>query len=130
MDIMLSIQNIFVLYPEIKIAYLYGSAAKNRLRSDSDVDIAVSAQRPLTINERLNIINSLSKGLGREIDLVDLSTTHGLLLYEILTKGKLVLCKDTALKTELMKEVVYFAEDFLPQIQDFLDRKVRRFIGG
>jgi predicted nucleotidyltransferase len=129
MDIILSIQNILVLYPEIKIAYLYGSAAKNRLRSDSDVDIAVSAQRPLTIDERLNIITSLSKGLDREIDLVDLSTTHGLLLYEILTKGKLVLCKDTAFKAELMKEVVYFAEDFLPQIQDFLDRKVKRFIG-
>lgn len=130
MDIILSIKNVFVLYPEIKIVYLYGSAAKNRLRSDSDVDIAVSAQRQLSIDERINIINALSKGLGREIDLVDLSTTHGLLLYEILTKGKLIFCKNTSLKTELMKEVVYFAEDFLPQIQDFLDRKVRRFVGG
>jgi predicted nucleotidyltransferase len=130
MDIILSIQKIFVLYPEIKIAYLYGSAAKNRLRSDSDIDIAVSVQRPLSIDERLNIINSLSKGLGREIDLVDLSTTHGLLLYEIMTKGKLILCKNTPLKTELMKEVVYFAEDFLPQIEDFLERKIRRFTGG
>ena len=130
MDIILSIQKIFVLYPEIKIAYLYGSAAKNRLRSDSDIDIAVSVQRPLSIDERLDIINSLSKGLGREIDLVDLSTTHGLLLYEIMTKGKLILCKNTPLKTELMKEVVYFAEDFLPQIEDFLERKIRRFTGG
>jgi len=125
-----TIKTFLETYPHLQIAYVFGSAAKGRLRSDSDIDIAVAACEPLSVNVRLDLITALSKITGREIDLIDLKTTHGLLLHEIMTTGMLLFCKDTHLKYGFARETVYFAEDFLPQVRDFCDRKVRRFING
>ena len=117
-------------HPHIQLAIVYGSVVNNRMSVDSDIDIGVSAGRILSIDERISLISDLSHSIKREIDLVDLGTIHGLLLYEILTKGKQIICKSSCLKADFMKEVVYFVEDFLPQIREFLDRRIRRFAFG
>jgi predicted nucleotidyltransferase len=49
--------------------YVFGSAASERMRSDSDVDIAVSGLRPEIF---FRAMSDAERALGRSLDLIDL----------------------------------------------------------
>lgn len=77
----------------VHVAVLFGSAAKDRMRPDSDVDIAVlpSPDRSLSPDDELGLGVELDRLLGRDVDLVRLDTAstllrneaaHGRLIYE------------------------------------------------
>ena len=94
------IREILEPHEDILTVYLFGSAVKNRLRVDSDIDIAVAGKSIFTFDQKLEIANVLTKNLHREIDCIDLKAENGLLMYEILTKGKRVFAKDKKLTFE------------------------------
>ena len=62
----------------VVLAILFGSMAKNHARGDSDLDIAVSTSAPLTVEERLILIEDLALAFGRPwISLTSIKrTTH------------------------------------------------------
>lgn len=85
-------------HAEIAAAYLLGSAAEGRLRSDSDVDIAVLpvAPRGLPLPEQINLAAALSSVLGREVDLGMLTTRNLVYAKEAVTRGRRILDRDHA----------------------------------
>ncbi|OHA24332.1 MAG: hypothetical protein A3B11_02115 [Candidatus Taylorbacteria bacterium RIFCSPLOWO2_01_FULL_44_26] len=71
----------------------FGSQAKGRATATSDFDFAVFSGGPLSLSERTDIGESLSKKLNineDKIDIVDLYSVSPLLKFEVAKKGKLV----------------------------------------
>jgi uncharacterized protein len=89
-------------YPEVTAAYLLGSAAADRLRPESDVDVAILPARRsrLSIPDRLAIADKLSQVFGREVDLGFLSTTNLVYTKEAITAGRLLVDRDPSATAE------------------------------
>lgn len=114
----------------IRLGIVYGSAAVGRLRRDSDVDIAVLGDGPLGLDERLTLTARLASALGREIDLVDLYGLNGLILKQILCKGRVVLNTDQVAYESLARRMIYDSEDFLPLVVRSQKERLGRFVHG
>ena len=82
--------------PAIAAAFLLGSAVENRLRIDSDIDIAVlpSDAVALSLQDRLALTAALSRIVGREVDLGVLSTRNLVYAKEAVTRGLLIFERD------------------------------------
>jgi predicted nucleotidyltransferase len=82
----------------IDAAYLLGSAVTGRLRSDSDVDIAILPRRDAAISviDRMGLAAELGAIFGRTVDLGVL--THANLVYakEAVAHGRLIFERDRA----------------------------------
>ncbi|MBU6221158.1 MAG: nucleotidyltransferase domain-containing protein [Planctomycetes bacterium] len=80
----------------VQAAYVLGSAAADRLRPDSDIDVAIlpSVRGRLSIEERLALTAELTRIFGRTVDLGVLSTANVVYAKEAVTSGKLVYERD------------------------------------
>jgi predicted nucleotidyltransferase len=71
--------------------YLFGSAAADKLRGDSDIDLAflpqAEAADPMII---FNASQVLAGELGREVDLLDLTTASTVMAKEVIRTGVLL----------------------------------------
>jgi len=79
--------------PRIELVVRFGSAAAGRARPDSDVDVAVLAERELSLADQERVVVDLARRHGMpedRIDLVDLRTAPPLLLHEIAERGELL----------------------------------------
>jgi predicted nucleotidyltransferase len=83
---------------KVAAAYLLGSAASGRLRSDSDVDIAVLPVRgtSLSASERLDLAADLESLTGRIVDLGILHTGNLVYAKEAVANGRLIMEGDPA----------------------------------
>ena len=83
---------------KIAAAYLLGSAASGRLRSDSDVDIAMLPVRGtlLGAEERLSLAADLGRITGRTVDLGILHTGNLVYAKEAVANGRLILDHDAS----------------------------------
>lgn len=108
--------------PDLQLAYLFGSAATNRMRPDSDVDVAVAVFPQMDASRMMALIRGLSESIGRDIDLIDLQQAHGTILKEAM-QGKELICRDYTVKETLMKRLVYEQEDFMPLRRSMLARR-------
>ena len=74
----------------MQTAYVIGSAATDRLRADSDVDVAVLPSRHagLMVEDRLALTAELTRVFGRPVDLGVLSTANVVYANEAVTKGR------------------------------------------
>lgn len=113
----------------IRLAILFGSAARGRLRRDSDLDVAVASDRPLTPAEKLAIIESVAVLVGRPVDLVDLRAAGHAIRYEALAHGALLFCDDRTTLAEIAHRTVLDAEDFGPYLRRMLAERRRAWIG-
>jgi len=80
----------------VSAAYLLVSAAEDRLRPDSDVDIAVLPQhgQALPTQERLALAAELALIVGRNVDLGVLSTANLVYAKEAVARGRLIFERD------------------------------------
>lgn len=81
---------------EVTAVYLYGSAAADRLTSESDVDVGVlyrREQRP-TAARQLADQSALAARLNRDVDLVVLNDASPILRMQILKNGRLIVTND------------------------------------
>jgi predicted nucleotidyltransferase len=81
---------------DVEAAYLLGSAAADRMRTDSDVDIAILPRRRdgLSVNERLSLTGELVRAFGRTVDLGVLSTTNVVYAKEAVANGRILFERD------------------------------------
>lgn len=88
--------------PAVTAAYLLGSAAADRLRPESDVDLAILQARRsrLSVAERLALAATLSEIFCREVDLGFLSTTNLVYAKEAITAGRLLVDRDPSATAE------------------------------
>ena len=117
-------------FPQVQIAYLFGSAARAQLTSTSDIDVAVAADTKLPLDTRLAIATQLSKALHREVDLVDLQDVTGEILQQSLCQGTKLLQKDVGLHAELIKRLWFDQADMMPYRRRILAERRSRFLHG
>jgi uncharacterized protein len=123
------IEQVLDRHPSIVVAILFGSLATDHARKDSDLDLAVASITPLSSQTRLQLIEELAVGLGRPVDLIDLAQTHGPLLQQILTKGRLLICTDRTRYANLLLRVVYEEADVMPYYRRILAGRRQAWIG-
>lgn len=124
-----TIEQVLARHPSIVVAILFGSLAAGRGRFDSDLDLAVASTTPLDPQIRIQLIEELAVGLGRPVDLIDLAQTHGPLLQQILTKGRLIICADRTRYADLLLRVVYEEADVMPYYRRILAERRQAWIG-
>ena len=79
--------------PRLELVIRFGSTVANRARPDSDLDIAVLAERELSLADQERIVIGLSRRHGipeDKIDLVDLRRAPPLLQHEVAEQGELL----------------------------------------
>lgn len=90
--------------PDVVAAYLFGSVAEGRARSQSDVDVAVLLAADLDeearFDRRLRIGWEVERIIGRQTDLVVLNDAPPLLQHQVLKHGRLIFERDRAARVE------------------------------
>ena len=60
-------------------AFLFGSRVTGLARPDSDLDVAIGGESPLTFKERGNLTDALEEiGLEYKVDIIDLHDARGI----------------------------------------------------
>lgn len=122
------LKEVFAQFPQILIAVLFGSVASGYQRADSDLDIAVAADQPLTAGERMSMISALAERTGRPVDLIDLKAVSEPLLGQIVRHGRRVLGSDT-LYGALISRHLFERADFMPYRARILAERRMAWIG-
>lgn len=125
---LIRLREILKKHPAIRQAVVFGSVASGRARQDSDLDIAVEADHPLSAAEKQQLIETLAVTTGRPIDLIDLKTAGEPLLGQILTHGSRILGSNADYAT-LIRRHLFDAEDFLPYVERLLQERRQAWIG-
>jgi predicted nucleotidyltransferase len=112
----------------ISLAVLFGSVAAGQPRSESDLDIAVAADQPLTFAEKMAMIQALAEKTGRPIDLIDLATVTEPLLGQIVQHGRRLLGSDTLYGNLISRHLIEQA-DFMPYRNRMLAERRMAWIG-
>ena len=82
----------------IAALYLLGSAAKGTMRPDSDIDIALLPRNgtSFSLQDRIDLIGTLSLALRREVDLGLITPQNLIYASEAILTGKRILTLDAS----------------------------------
>ena len=93
-DNLTEIKNLFKKY-DVKDAYLFGSAAKNNLQEDSDIDFLINFSNKKNFenygNNYFNLLYALQDLLKRDVDLTAEETLSNPYLIESINQNKIKL---------------------------------------
>jgi predicted nucleotidyltransferase len=92
--------------PGLRAVYRYGSAGSVFERPDSDIDMAVLADRPLDFSALAALAAELSLLAGREVDLNDMRRLPVTLRVQIVTGGERLYAADVAAAEEYDSRVL------------------------
>lgn len=108
-------------FPYLSLAILFGSVAANKARYESDIDIAVQSDKPLTTEQKMEIIEAIAESTGRAVDLVDIKTAGIPIMSEVI-KGKRLLGSNSTFATVCSRHLID-AADFMPIIKRTLKER-------
>jgi len=114
----------------LKLALLYGSAADGKMRADSDVDVALLFDSPLTAEQKMRLVSRLESELKREVDLVDLFNLNGTILRRVLSQGRVLIQTKPDVLAALVRKMIYNQADMMPYVSRTLMERQQRFIYG
>jgi uncharacterized protein len=120
--------SLFAQQSHIQLALVFGSAARGTLMPDSDLDIAVLANHPLSHAEKRALIEQVAVLTGRAVDLVDLATVGQPLLGQIVKDAKRIKGTDSQFATLMTRNVLDQA-DFMPYVTRLLQTRRAAWIG-
>ena len=124
----LLLKEVLTQFPQVSLAILFGSVALGRQRPDSDLDIAIAANHPLSADEKMAIISTLAERIGRPIDLIDLGVAAEPLLGQVVRHGRRILGSDTQYG-ELIRRHLFEQADFMPYRNRILAERRQAWIG-
>jgi predicted nucleotidyltransferase len=94
MDITERIRGVLAGRQDVRLAYLFGSIAAGSARRSSDADIAVLFDE-VPVPAVLDLLSErLGAAVERPVDLVVLNLAPPLVAREVITRGRLLLCRD------------------------------------
>ena len=99
-------------YPQLKLAIMFGSQATGEATKDSDIDLALLADTPVSGNLKLELVEQIGARFGCPVDIVDLYFAAEPILGQVF-KGKRLLGDDTTYARLLTKHLINTA-DFVP----------------
>lgn len=114
--------------PDLLIVYGSFGAIPPRARIGSDVDVAVAGARPVDFGARLDLAVAVGEATGREVDVIDLSATHGPLLHAALC-GHVLEEDGIARRAALLSRHWTEEEDFGPAREAMLRARRAAFLG-
>lgn len=114
-------------FPHLLFGFLFGSAVAGRLRSDSDLDLAVyqesggylEVETERDLDREADIQVALERATGRDVDLVLLNRAPAAVCASALLSGRPILMRDRAFYTRYYLAVTAVASDFLDTERDF-----------
>lgn len=115
-------------YPQVQLAYLFGSVARGQAGHGSDVDVAIRAGRPLDVAEKMSMMGDIAAATGRPVDLIDLCRVGEPVLGQVLKYGTRLIGSN-ADHAELMRRHLFDAADFLPYVERMLEARRTAWIG-
>ena len=107
--------------PNIRLAILFGSRAGGNARSDSDIDLALLADKPLSSSTVLELIEAIGGEFGCPVDIVDLYDVPQPITGQVF-KG-IRLLGDNRTYAELLTRHLIDSADFLPLRQRTLEER-------
>lgn len=117
----------------VDLVIVYGSFAKGTAGRHSDVDIAISGEERLSLDDKTTIQAELSTRLGRELDIVDISTAEGIFLHRVMSEGKVVVeapLRGRAAYEKYAKRALYFNADYYPIYRRDQELRLKRLYAG
>lgn len=116
----------------LEMVLLFGSQVNGRAKQDSDIDIAYSAQKLLSTDEKIDLNNDLCDFFKKDIvDQVDIKNANPLLLYEISQNSKLIFGKEIDyIKFRTRAFRVFIDSRSLFKLKEFLIKKRQKFLSG
>jgi predicted nucleotidyltransferase len=123
---------LFNKHPAIEAAYLFGSAASGKLRSTSDIDIAIRLEPGMSPESgfelRIQLMDELERLLDRHTDVILLNNASLKLIHQVLAYGELLFARDETAERHyaIQKRKEYF--DFKYYIEKDR-RELRSFFG-
>jgi len=113
-------------HPKVILAYLFGSFAKSRIRTDSDVDLSVYLSEPYSDEDVSSIWGALEDLTRRDVDLIILNSAPPGIAWTSM-QGRNLVNKNERLRLKLMLEKSSEAEDFRELVMDLLRKRRRRW---
>ncbi len=113
--------------PDLRFAFVFGSAARGELRRHSDYDVAVDAGHPLEVAELLRLSGQLESIVERKVDLVDLRVAGPVLKMQILEHGQVIACADQHALAEFEMYTPSQYEDWKHLSRPLAEALIRRF---
>lgn len=113
-----------------KLIYIFGSIVANRVRNDSDIDIAILTEKKIDEYQLYMVSQQLADELKREVDIVDLKDASTIFKAEIIKNGKLIYNSDNLGKMYYQLEVLRdytFLNERRQEIIDKLKKKVAKY---
>lgn len=99
---------------------LFGSYARGKQKTTSDIDIAIKPIEELNSVKMLDIKNKIEDAIGIDVHLINLNTINEDFKYEILISGKTLYCKNEyefeMYKLKMYSNYLLFSEDRKPII--------------
>jgi predicted nucleotidyltransferase len=129
-DVIVAVSSRLVMFPDVELCILYGSANQDRLAPHSDIDLAVASAKGLTSDLCVDIVLKVGEETDREVSVIDMEKMHGLILQEVLVKGHTILCKNVQEKVKYILRMLEYTEDILPYQTMGLERQRNTFIHG
>jgi predicted nucleotidyltransferase len=128
MDLNHQIRQVLNQHGGVRLAILFGSLATGRATAESDLDLAVLMDAPLSAETKMALIGDLSLATGRPVDLIDLKTTGEPLLGQILKHGVRLFGSESDY-ADLIKRHLFDEADFTPYRRRILTERRRQWIG-
>jgi len=98
----------------VRLVYVFGSAADPARSAVGDVDLAVLADPPLSLDELGRRQADLAEATGAPIDLVSLNDAPIVLAHEVVEGGRCLFARDDDIETEFVTRTRTRYWDFAP----------------
>ena len=113
-------------YPQFRLAILFGSQATGDITGESDIDLALLSDIPISSGLKLELVEMIGARFGRPVDIVDLYYAAEPILGQVF-KGKRLLGDDATYARLLTKHLINTA-DFSPLQQRILNERRNAWI--
>jgi len=113
-------------YPQFELAILFGSQARGDATGESDIDLALLSDAPISSSLKLELIELIGARFGCPVDIVDLYYAAEPILGQVF-KGKRLLGDDATYASLLTKHLINTA-DFVPLQQRILTERRNAWI--
>ena len=117
-----------VKYDFIVFALLFGSFAENRAMRISDIDIGIYTNRTVSLPEIGTIVTRIEKIANTKVDIIILNNLYKkkpVLAFEIVSKGRLILCHDQEKFIGFKKDTFLYYLDTAP-LRHTVDESFRK----
>lgn len=108
------------------VVYIFGSAARDEMRDDSDIDIAYVSDVTISSYDNFILAQELADVFKRDVDLINLDEASTVFKAQIIGSGKKVYCTDENqrmyLEMRILKEYALLNEEREPIIKSIKER--------